>query len=403
MKILVLNAGSSTLKYQLYEAKTEKVLVKGVAERIGTDGRFTQKLNGNTSKQEIIMKNHSEALKIVLDSLVKNNIVSSLDEISAVGHRVVHGGEMFTESVLITNEVEKGIKDLVSLAPLHQPSAILAIDAVKKLMPKVPQVAVFDTAFHSTLPDYAYRYAIGKEAYTKWGIRRYGFHGSSHRYIAKRLEDLVGKKGKFIICHIGNGASISAVKNGKCIETSMGYTPLEGLMMGTRSGDIDPSVVQRIMKETKMNIDEAINYLNKKCGLLGISGVSEDMRDLEAHVFGKDKDSEVAKDCLLAMKMDAYRVKKYIGSYAAVLGGVDAIAFTAGVGENGNEFREMCLEGLDFLGIKLDKNKNGKNFVRGKEQMISKSSSPVKVFVIPTDEELVIMRDTKSIVNKIKK
>lgn len=403
MKILVINSGSSTIKYQLFDAKTENVLVKGLAERIGVDGRHEQKLNGKKTVTNYPMPTHKEALKVVLDSLVEDGVVKSLDEISAVGHRVVHGGEKFLESQLVTEKVVKGIEDLTELAPLHQPSAALGIRAIEKLLPKVPQVVVFDTAFHSTMPDYAYRYAITGEAYKKWGIRRYGFHGSSHRYVSQRLADLTKiKNGKFIICHIGNGASVSAVKNGKCIDTSMGYTPLEGLVMGSRSGDIDPTVVQRIMKEKKLTIDEAINFLNKKCGILGVSGVSEDMRDVEALAYSDEK-SEKADDCRLALKMSEYRVKKYIGAYAAALGGVDAIAFTAGVGENGCEYREEVLKGLEFLGVELDKNKNGKNFVRGKEVLISKKSSKVQVWVIPTNEELVILRDTKKLVNTLKK
>lgn len=397
MKILVINAGSSSVKYQLFDAETEKVLVKGLAERINVDGRHVQKINGATVKTDVAMPNHAVAIKIVLDSFIENGIVKSFEEISAIGHRIVHGGEKFTESVLISPEVKKEIEDLTCLAPLHQPAHIQGINACEKLMPNVPQVAVFDTAFHSSMPDYAFRYAIPKEAYTKWGIRKYGAHGTSHRYIASRLADIMGKEGKFIICHIGNGASISAVDGGKCFDTSMGYTPLEGLVMGSRSGDIDPTVVERLMKETGMSVSETILYLNKKSGLLGVSGISEDMRDVE-NIAYTDEVSERATDCRLALNMSSYRVKKYIGSYAAALGGVDAIAFTAGVGENGCEYREACLEGLEYMGVKLDKDLNGKNFVRGKEQLISAKDSAVKVYVIPTDEELVIMRDTKNLI-----
>ena len=401
MKILVLNAGSSTVKYQLFDAETEKVLVKGLAERIGVDGRHVQKLNGQTKKIDCDMPTHAEALKIVLDSLIEDKVVESLDEISAIGHRIVHGGERFTESVLITEEIEKEIESLTCLAPIHQPANLLGVSACRKLMPGVPHVAVFDTAFHSTMPAHAFRYAIPKDAYTNWGIRKYGFHGSSHRYVSSRLADITGGEGKFIVCHIGNGASVSAVKNGKCIDTSMGYTPLEGLVMGSRSGDVDPSVIERIMKETGMTISEAVMYLNKKSGLLGVSCVSEDMRDVETIAYS-DEQSERAEDCRLSLNMHAYRVKKYIGSYAAALGGVDAIAFTAGVGENGCEYREKVLEGLEYRGIKLDKDANGKNFKRGTEMLISTPDSPVKVYVIPTDEELVILRDTKAIVSKLK-
>ncbi len=397
MKILVINAGSSTIKYQLFDAKTEEVLVKGVAERIGIDGRHVQKLNGKTNKVDILMPTHVEAIKVVLGSLVEDKVVKSLSEIKAVGHRIVHGGEKFTESVVITDEVEKEIEALTPLAPLHQPAHILGIRACKKQMPKAVQVAVFDTAFHSTMKDFAYRYAIPKEAYKKWGIRKYGFHGSSHRYVASRLASIMGKEGKFIVCHIGNGASVSAIDGGKCVDTSMGYTPLEGLVMGTRSGDIDASVVERLVKETGMNVSEVITYLNKKSGLLGVSGVSEDMRDVEEIAYSKQRNTK-ANDARLALNMSTYRVKKYIGSYIAALGGVDAIAFTAGVGENGCEYRESVLSGLEALGICLDKDRNLKDFARGKEVMISTDDSRVKVYVIPTNEELVIMQDTKKLV-----
>lgn len=400
MKILVINAGSSTIKYQLFDEQTEEVLVKGVAERIGVDGRHVQKLNGKTTKTDISMPTHGEAIKVVLSSLIEDKVVKSLNEIEAVGHRIVHGGENFTKSVIITDEVVKEIEDLTPLAPLHQPAHVLGIRACTEQIPNATEVAVFDTSFHSTMPDYAYRYAIPKEAYKKWGIRKYGFHGSSHRYVSARLAKLTGKEnGKFIVCHIGNGASISAIENGECRETSMGYTPLEGLVMGTRSGDIDPSVVERLTKETGMSVGEVINYLNKKCGLLGVSGISEDMRDIENVAFSNEQ-SERAEDARLSIKMSAYRVKKYIGSYIAVLGGVDAIAFTAGVGENGNEYREECLKGLECFGIILDKNKNGKDFKRGEEQLISSADSKVKVYVIPTNEELVILRDTKKLIGK---
>lgn len=403
MKILVINAGSSSVKYQLFDADSEKVLVKGMAERIGIDGRHVQKLNGQTNKTDYPMPTHKEAFECILSSFVKDGIIKSLSEIGAVGHRIVAGGEHFTKSVLVTKKVRDEIENLTVLAPLHQPAHVQGIDAVTKLMPKTPQVVVFDTAFHTTMPDYAYRYAIEKRAYTDWGIRKYGAHGSSHRYVADRLAKLTHKKnGRFIICHIGNGASMSAVKNGKCIDTSMGLTPLEGLVMGTRSGDIDPTVVQRVMHETGMNIDEAILWLNKKSGLLGVSGVSEDLRDLEDIANGKVKNDR-ADDCRLARKMSAYRIKKYIGSYMAALGGVDAIAMTAGGGENDCSLRETALSGLEELGIKLDKKRNGKNFVRGTECLISTDDSPVKVYVIPTNEELVIMRDTRELVKEAKK
>ena len=396
MKILVINAGSSSLKYQVIDTADNKVITKGLCERIGIDGRHTNKTNGGKYVEEVEMKNHSQALKVVIDCLVSDKVpgIESLSDIDAVGHRVVHAGEVFNDSVLITEEVLKQIEDLTALAPLHQPANVAGIKACQELIPGVPQVAVFDTTFHATMPDYAYRYAIPKEAYTKWQIRKYGFHGTSHKYIAGELEKMCGKKGNFIICHIGNGASISAVKDGKCVDTTMGYTPLEGVMMGSRSGDVDPSVCERIMNETGMSIKETINYLNKKSGLVGVSGVSEDMRDLEQIAFS-DEQSEKAEDCRLALAMHAYKVKKYIGSYYAVLGTVDAIAFTAGVGEGGCEYRESVLEGLEGLGIVLDKDKNLKNFKRGEVNVISADDSKVKLYVIPTDEEYMIAKDTE--------
>lgn len=400
MKTLVLNAGSSTVKYQIIDMDTEKVLAKGLCERIGIDGRHTHKVNGQTIKTEKIMKTHLDAIKEVLNIVVDKEygVVSDLKEIGAVGHRVLHGGEVYKTSVIIDNEVMENLKELIPLGPLHQPANIQGIEACQELMPGVPQVAVFDTAFHATMPDYAFRYAIPKEAYTKWAIRRYGFHGTSHRFVSAELEKVMGKKGRFIICHVGNGASVSAVKNGECQDTSMGYTPLEGLVMGSRSGDLDPAILERVMKETGMNISETINYLNKKSGLLGVSCVSEDMRDLENIIFSGEK-SERADDCKLAIAMHAYRVRKYIGSYMAVLGGADAIAFNAGVGENGAEYREQVLEGLEDLGVVLDKDKNN-NFKRGEICEISADNSKTKIYVIPTDEELMIARDTKNLVEK---
>lgn len=394
MKVLVINAGSSSLKYQVMDMENQRVITKGLCERIGIDGRHTNKTDGNKYVEEVPMPTHTEALEVVIKCLESDKVpeISSLKDIDAVGHRVLHAGEAFNDSVLINDEVMKVIESLVPLGPLHQPANISGIRACQKLLPGVPQVAVFDTTFHSTMPAYAYRYAIPKEAYTKWGIRKYGFHGTSHKFIAGELERLVGKKGNFIICHIGNGASLSAVSGGKCIDTTMGYTPLEGVIMGSRSGDIDPSVCERIMQETGMNITEMVRYLNKKSGLLGVSGISEDMRDVEE--VAADPTNEKYEDAKLALEMHAYRVKKYIGSYYAALGTVDAIAFTAGVGENGAEYRESVLTGLDGLGIILDKEKN-LNFKRGQINLISAENSKVKIYVIPTDEELMIAKDTE--------
>lgn len=398
MKILVINAGSSSLKYQVIETETKTVITKGLCERIGIDGRHTNKTNGRKYEENVTMKNHSDALKVVLDCLISDVVpeITSLDDIEAVGHRVLHGGEIFKSSVIIDDEVLSELEQLIPLGPLHQPANIAGIKACREILKGVPQVAVFDTTFHSTMPDYAYRYAIPKKAYTDWHIRKYGFHGTSHRYIAGELEKLEGKKGNFIICHIGNGASLSAVSNGKCVDTTMGYTPLEGVMMGSRSGDVDPSICERIMKETGMTIGETINYLNKKSGLLGVSGISEDMRDVEEVAYS-DEQSERTEDARLALKMHAYKVKKYIGAFYAVLGTVDAIAFTAGVGENGIEYRESVLTGLEGLGIVLDKDKN-KNFKRGEVNVISADDSKVKIYVIPTDEELMIAEDTEALV-----
>ena len=394
MKVLVINAGSSSLKYQLMDTENDKVITKGLCERIGIDGRHTNKTNGNKYVEDVAMPNHTEALKVVVDCLLSDKVeaVESLKDIDAVGHRVLHAGEMFNDSILINEENMKKIESLIPLGPLHQPANIAGIKACEELLPGVPQVAVFDTTFHSTMPDYAYMYALPMECYKKWQIRKYGFHGTSHRYIAGELERLEGKKGNFIVCHIGNGASLSAISNGKCIDTTMGYTPLEGVMMGSRCGDVDPSVLETIMEKTGMNIHEAINYLNKKSGLLGVSGISGDMRDVEEIAYS-DEQSERADACRLSLKMHAYRVKKYIGSYYAALGTVDAICFTAGVGENGSEYREAVLDGLQGMGIVIDKDKNT-NFKRGEVNVISADDSKVKIYVIPTDEELMIAKDT---------
>ena len=389
MKILVINAGSSSLKYQVIDMENEKVITKGLCERIGIDGRHTNKTNGGKFVEEVTMKNHSDALKVVIDCLESDTVptISSLNEIGAIGHRVLHAGEKFKDSVVITPEILKDLEELIPLGPLHQPANISGIKACEELLPGVPQVAVFDTTFHSTMPDYAYRYAIPKEAYTKWQIRKYGFHGTSHKFIAGELEKLCGKKGNFIICHSGNGASLSAVKEGKCIDTTMGYTPLEGVMMGSRAGDIDASVCERLMKETGMTIGETINYLNKKGGVSGISGVSSDFRDLTS------ARAEGNKRAALAMDMFNYACKKYIGAYAAAMNGVDCIVFTAGVGENMPHIREEICGNMEYLGLWLDKEKNyQKN--DGTIHDISGEGAKVKVLVIPTNEELVIARET---------
>ncbi len=398
MKILVINCGSSSLKYQFIDMKDESVLAKGLVERIGIDGSVLKHEKIGMEKQTITadMPNHEVALKLVMDALIndKHGVIKDFKEIDAVGHRVVHGGEDFANSVLIDDKVMKSIEDCIDLAPLHNPPNIIGIKACQKLLPGVKMVAVFDTAFHQTMPDYAYMYAIPYEYYEKYKIRRYGFHGTSHRFVSKRASELMGKKidqCNIITCHLGNGASLAAIKNGKTIDTSMGFTPLEGLIMGTRSGDIDPAVIPFLSEKEKMSIKEIDTLLNKKSGVLGVSGVSSDFRDIEGEA---EKGNDRAR---LALDMFHTRVKKYIGAYMAELEGVDAIVFTAGLGENSAESREEICKGLESLGIEIDVDANK---VRGKEQLISKKDSKIKIYVIPTNEELVIARDTLEIVSK---
>ena len=398
MKILVINCGSSSLKYQFIDMKDESVLAKGLVERIGIEGSVLKHEKIGMEKQTITadMPNHEVALKLVMDALIndKHGVIKDFKEIDAVGHRVVHGGEDFANSVLIDDKVMKSIEDCIDLAPLHNPPNIIGIKACQKLLPGVKMVAVFDTAFHQTMPDYAYMYAIPYEYYEKYKIRRYGFHGTSHRFVSKRASELMGKKIEqcnIITCHLGNGASVAAIKNGKTIDTSMGFTPLEGLIMGTRSGDIDPAVIPFLSEKEKMSIKEIDTLLNKKSGVLGVSGVSSDFRDIEGEA---EKGNDRAR---LALDMFHTRVKKYIGAYMAELEGVDAIVFTAGLGENSAESREEICKGLESLGIEIDVDANK---VRGKEQLISKKDSKIKIYVIPTNEELVIARDTLEIVSK---
>ena len=392
MKILVVNAGSSSLKYQLIEMETETVIAKGVCERIAADGSVLvhKGKDGVEVKIPGAMPTHSEAIQMVLDALVDktHGSIESMDEISAVGHRVLHGAETFTESALITEEVLEKLNDTVELGPLHMPANIMGIKACMKAMPNAPQVAVFDTTFHSSMPDYAYMYAIPYEDYKDFRVRKYGFHGTSHLFVSGVARELFGRDDiKTVVCHLGNGASVSAVKNGKCVDTSMGLTPLEGLLMGTRSGDIDPAALEFLMDKKGMDIHTALNYLNKKSGVLGVSGVSSDFRDLVAAMeAGNDR-------ARLAIDMFSYRVKKYVGSYAAAMGGLDCIAFTGGIGEHTEVVREKVLEGLEFMGVKMDADKNN-NAPRGKNFEISADDSKVKVFIIPTNEELVIARET---------
>ena len=398
MKILVLNCGSSSIKYKLFDMTTKEVLAQGGIEKIGLVGSFL-KLTLPTGEKKILEKDipeHTAGIEFILNTLVspEYGAIKSLDEINAVGHRMVHGGERFSESVLLNKEVLDAFIACNDLAPLHNPANLKGVNAVSAILPNVPQVGVFDTAFHQTMPDYAYMYAIPYELYEKYGVRRYGFHGTSHRYVSQRVCEFLGvdPKGKKIItCHIGNGGSISAIKDGKCIDTSMGLTPLEGLVMGTRSGDIDAGAVTFIMEKEGLNATGISNLLNKKSGVLGVSGVSSDMRELEAAVAAGNPKA------ILAEKMYFYRIKKYIGAYAAALGGVDIILFTGGVGENQANCRSEVCEGLEFMGVKIDLEKNK---VRGEEAIISADDSKVTVAVIPTDEELMIASDTLAILNK---
>jgi len=401
LKILVVNCGSSSVKYQFVDMNGEKVLCKGLAERIGIEGgRLVHRVNNDKHVIERNMKDHEEALKLVLDVLVDPEIgvIKDLSEIDAVGHRVVHGAERFASSVLIDEEVMKALEENVHLAPLHNPPNILGIKAIQKLLPKVPNVGVFDTAFHQSMPKKAYLYALPYELYETHRIRRYGFHGTSHRYVSRRAAEILGRDYydfKVITCHLGNGASIAAVRHGKSVDTSMGFTPLEGLVMGTRCGDIDPAIVIYLQQNLGMSVEKVYDLLNKKSGMLGLTNnLSSDMRDIEdaAH-----SGNEIAQ---LALDIYVYRIAKYIGAYAAAMNGVDAIVFTAGVGENSPYVREKVCEYLGFLGVKIDRQLND---VKGLERIISTPDSKVAVLIVPTNEELVIARDTKYIVeNKVK-
>ena len=395
MNVLVINCGSSSLKFQLINSDTEAVLAKGLCERIGIDGRLTyQPEGGEKEVNNLAMPTHTEAIQFVIDALTneKTGVVKSLDEIGAVGHRVVHGGEKFTSSVVVTPEVKAGIEECNDLAPLHNPANIIGITTCENLMPGKPQVAVFDTAFHQTMPAKAYMYGLPHEYYDKYKVRRYGFHGTSHSFVSKRVAEFLGKdynNTKTIVCHLGNGSSISAVLNGKSVDTSMGLTPLEGLVMGTRSGDIDPAIMEFIAKKENLDIAGIMNVLNKKSGVEGISGVSSDFRDLaDAAAEG----NELAE---LALEVFAYKVAKYVGSYAAAMNGVDNIVFTAGIGENDVTTRARICKYFGYLGIEIDEEANGK---RGKEMIISTPDSKVTVLVIPTNEELAIARETVALI-----
>ncbi len=396
MNILIINAGSSSLKYQLMDPDTGDVFAKGLCERIGIDGRLNHSANGKKVVKDIPMPTHSEAITATLDILVDSvdGVIKSTEEIDAVGHRVLHGGMEFFASCIINDEVIAAIEKCIPLGPLHNPANLMGIRACQAVMPTTPQVAVFDTAFHMTMPPKAYRYAIPTEYYKNDSIRRYGFHGTSHKYVTKRATELMGTKDiKLVNCHLGNGSSLSAVSGGKCQDTSMGLTPLAGVPMGTRSGDLDTAVAQFIMNKYGMSADECLNMLNKKSGVLALSGVSSDFRDIE------NGTNEGNEDCALALDKFAYEVRKYIGSYAAALGGLDCLVFTAGVGENSASMRARICEGLEFLGVKIDAEKNS---VRGKEAIISTDDSKVTVWVIPTNEELMIAQDTAELVNAAK-
>jgi acetate kinase len=397
MKVLVINAGSSSLKYQLFDMTNELVMAKGVCERIGIDGSVLKhKPTGATPvTYEEEMPDHIAAIKLVFKALTaaEGGVIKDMNEIDAVGHRVLHGGDKFSASILIDEKVKDAIREFIPLGPLHNPANLMGIEACEKIMPGTPQVAVFDTAFHQTMPPKAYMYAIPYEYYEKYKFRRYGFHGTSHRYVSGRTCELLGRTEgtRVITCHLGNGSSIAAIKDGKCVDTTMGLTPLEGLLMGTRSGSIDPAIIGEIAEREKLSASEVINILNKKSGVLAISGISSDFRDIEG---AAEEGNERAQ---LALDMFDYEIVKYIGSYMAALGGLDALVFTAGVGENGPSTRENIVKQLAGLGLKIDSEKND---IKGKERDITGEGSTAKIFCIPTDEELMIARDTQAIVGK---
>lgn len=399
MIVFVINCGSSSLKYQLIDMKNENVMAKGLIERIGMDGSVLKHTpaNANTIDISTEIPDHKVAIQLVIEALLDENhgVIKKMSEINAVGHRVVHGGERFTDSMLITTDVIKGIEACCEIAPLHNPPNLHGILACMELLPEVPQVAVFDTAFHQTMPKTAFLYGLPYEMYVKYGLRRYGFHGTSHRYVAQKAAEMMGEHMsdlRIITCHLGNGASLTAIKYGKSVDTSMGYTPLEGLIMGTRSGEIDPAIIPFLMEKENMDATQIDNFLNRRSGILGISGLSSDFRDLEAAANNGDERSQLAIDIF------AYKVKKYIGGYVAAMGGVDAIVFTAGLGENSPFMREKICNGLEYLGTRIDPELNK---IRGKAREVSIKRARTKIFVIPTNEELVIARDTKRICRRI--
>ena len=402
MKVLVINSGSSSIKYQVFNMIDETLLAKGLVERIGIEGSRINHtpIGGKKIVKEVPIPDHRIGIKLLIDALLDGNhgIIKDLSEIKAVGHRVVHGGEKFSGSVLITDEVMDALRENIELAPLHNPPNILGIEACQDLMPNVPHIGVFDTAFHATIPDEAYLYALPYELYEKYKIRRYGFHGTSHKYVAYKAAEILGKPIedlKIITLHMGNGVSFAAVKGGKSIETTMGFTPLEGMVMGTRSGDIDPAIVTFLMDKEHLSTNEIYTLLNKKSGLLGLSGISNDMRDIQKEAKNGNYRAKAA------ISVFVHRAKKFIGAYAAIMGGLDVLVFTGGIGENDNLVRRDICDGLEFLGVEFDKEKNAK--VRAEEAVISKSESRVKALLIPTNEELMIARDTKEIITNLNK
>ncbi len=396
MKILILNAGSSSLKYQLIDMQDETIVAKGLVERIGIAGsKIKQTAGDKVFEAQAPMKDHVEGIQYMLAALMdaEKGVVKSMDEIGAVGHRVLHGGEKFSGSVLINDAVIAAVEENIPLGPLHNPANLMGIRACQQIMPSTPNVAVFDTAFHQTMPKKAYLYGVPKEYYTRLKVRRYGFHGTSHRYVSKRAAEFLGlpvEGLKVITCHLGNGSSLAAVMDGKCVDTSMGITPLEGVIMGTRSGSLDPAVVQFIANNDHKTVDEVLDILNKKSGLVGLSGISSDMRDIDAAADSGNEDAIIAREILV------YGIRKYIGAYAAAMNGVDVIVFTAGIGENNTNIRRLVMEGFDYLGAKIDLEKNKTR----EEAVISTDDSRVKVVVIPTNEEIVIARDTLELVQK---
>ena len=391
MKIMSVNAGSSSLKFSLFEMQDESLIASGYFERVGIEGSFyTIKYNGEKIREEIEMPNHTVAVEILLDRLISLGIIESLEDIDGVGHRIVHGGDKYSQSVLVTDKVIEDIRAVSDLAPLHNPAHLLGIEAVRKALPNVPMTVVFDTAFHQTLDQIQYIYPVPYEWYTKYAVRKYGFHGTSHRFVSQTISEILEKKDlKLIVCHLGSGASVSAIRNGKCIDTSMGFTPLTGVMMGTRTGDVDPSIIPYIMEKEGLNAAEVLNIFNKKSGLLGLSGVSGDCRDIEEGI------KQGNERCKLAMDKFVQTIVNYIAEYYVELGGIDCLCFTAGIGENGIDVREAICQKLECLGIHLDISKNN---VRGELAEISKDGEEIKVYVVPTNEELMIARDTLALI-----